>query len=148
MKTDLENNKIKSGFAAPNDYFDAVSETILSKWNGNYNSEIIPKNTGFDVPEDYFSNNEQKLIQTIIPTPVKVIPLKTTIIKVISIAAVLLLTIISPLFYNVSEAKKSELATMDYLEKNTDELSVYEIGVLLDNEDISELENELIYNDL
>ncbi len=148
MKTDLENNKLKSGFKTPDDYFDNLSDTILSKWNGTYNSEIIPKKTGFSFPDDYFSKNESKLIESILPQKTKVISLKTTILKVTSIAAVLLITIISPLFYNASETKKTEMAAMNYLELNSEELSVYEIGQLLENEDISELENELIYNDL
>lgn len=148
MKTDLENNKIKSGFKAPDDYFDNLSDDILSKWNGTYDSNTIPKNTGFSIPEDYFASNETKLLNTIVPKEVKVISLRTKILKVISIAAVLLLTIMSPLFYNNIETKKSELAALSYLEINSDELSVYEIGVLLENEEISELENELIYNEL
>lgn len=148
MKTDLENNRIKSGFKAPDDYFDNLSATILSKWNGTYDSNIIPKSAGFSIPEDYFSNNESKLIETIVPKVGKVISLRTKILKVTSIAAVLLFTIMSPLFYNSIETKKSELAALSYLEMNADELSVYEIGVLLENEEISELENELIYNEL
>ena len=31
---------------------------------------------------------------------------------------------------------------------HSEELGIYEVGSMLDNEDLAELENELIYNDL
>jgi hypothetical protein len=76
-----------------------------------------------------------------------VIFVKTTIPEKRS-AAVILLTIIGSILYNTAETKNNESAEMSYLEMHSDEISVYEVGALLDNKEIIELENELIYNNL
>ena len=68
--------------------------------------------------------------------------------KVSGIAAVILLTIISSILYNTAETKNNESAEMSYLQLHSEEVSVYEVGALLDNKEIIELENELIYNNL
>ena len=60
MKTELENNKITNGFITPNDYFDNLSDRIIEKINGEASSNLIPKTSGFSVPEDYFVKNEAK----------------------------------------------------------------------------------------
>ena len=148
MKTNLENKKVTSGFTTPDNYFEELPATILSKWNGAYNSSIIPSKTGFSVPENYFSENEGKLMDLIPHKNSKVISIKPKLYWVTSMAAVLLITIMLPFFYNSTEITKTELATQDYLEVHKDELSDYEVGVLLDNEDLESLENELIYNNL
>lgn len=148
MKTDLENSKIKSGFTTPADYFDTLSDQVFERLSGDVNTSSFPEVTGFIVPEDYFAKNEVKLLRKINQPQTKVISLKATLYKVSGIAAVLLLTIVSPMFYHSMEIKKNELAEMNYLEMNADELGIYEVGSLLDNEDITELENELVYNDL
>jgi hypothetical protein len=148
MKTDLENNKIKNGFTTPSDYFDTLSDKLFEKINGEVNSSFIPETSGFIVPDNYFAKNEAILLNKIKESETKVISLKTALYKVSGIAAVLLLTIVSPLHYNSVETKKNELAEMSYLEMHSEDLGIYEVGSLLDNEDISELENELIYNDL
>lgn len=148
MKTELENNKIKSGFTTPTDYFDNFSNQIIERISGDVNTSSLPESNGFIVPENYFSINEAKLLRKINQPKTKVISLKATLYKVSGIAAVLLLTILSPMFYNSIETKKNELAEMNYLEIHSDEMGIYEVGSLLDNEDISELENELVYNDL
>lgn len=146
MKTELENSKIKTGFSTPTDYFDTLSDRLIEKLDGELPLEFLPKTSGFVVPENYFAKNETKILQN--STTTKVISLKTSFYKVTSIAAVLLLTIISPILYNSIESKNNELAEISYLEMHAEELSIYEVGSMLDNEDLSELENELIYNDL
>ena len=148
MKTDLENNKIKNGFATPTDYFDTLSAKKKKKINGEVNTTLLPETSGFIVPENYFEKNEVDLLIKINHTKTKVIRLKATLYKVSGIAAVLLLTIVSPMFYNSVETKKNELAEISYLEMHSEELGIYEVGSMLDNEDLAELENELIYNDL
>lgn len=146
MKTELENSKIKTGFSTPTDYFDTLSDRLIEKLDGELPLEFLPKTSGFVVPENYFAKNETKILQN--STTTKVISLKTSFYKVTSIAAVLLLTIVSPILYNSIESKNNELAEISYLEMHAEELSIYEVGSMLDNEDLSELENELIYNDL
>ena len=148
MNTDLENNKIKNGFTTPTDYFDTLSDRLFEKINGEVNSSLLPVTSGFIVPENYFEKNEVELLSKINHTKTKVIRLKATLYKVSGIAAVLLLTIVSPMFYNSVETKKNELAEISYLEMHSEELGIYEVGSMLDNEDLTELENELIYNDL
>ena len=148
MKTDLENNKIKNGFTTPADYFDTLSDRIFEKINGEVCSNLLPETSGFIVPENYFEKNEIELLSKINHSKTKVIRLKATLYKVSGIAAVLLLTIVSPMFYNSVETKKNELAEISYLEMHSEELGIYEVGSMLDNEDLAELENELIYNDL
>ncbi|NHM02043.1 hypothetical protein [Flavobacterium difficile] len=146
MKTELENSKIKTGFSTPTDYFDTLSDRLIEKLDGELHLEFLPKTSGFVVPENYFAKNETKILQN--STTTKVIRLKSSVYKVTSIAAVLLLTIVSPILYNSIESKNNELAEISYLEMHAEELSIYEVGSMLDNEDLSELENELIYNDL
>lgn len=148
MKTQLENNKIKSGFTAPNNYFDDLSDKIVEKINGEVTTNLIPKVSGFVAPEDFFVKNEVKLLTRIKYTESKVISLKHTLYKVSGIAAVLLLTIISPMLYNSSETKNIELLEMSYLQMHSEELSVYEVGTMLEEKELIELENELIYNNL
>lgn len=148
MKTDLENNKIKNGFTTPTDYFDNLSDRLFEKINGEVNSSSLPETSGFIVPKNYFDKNEAVLLSKINHSKTKVIHLKATLYKVSGIAAVLLLTIVSPMLYNSVETRKNELAEMNYLEMHSEELGIYEVGSMLDNEDLVELENELIYNDL
>lgn len=148
MNTDLENNKIKNGFTTPTDYFDTLSNRIFEKISGDVNTTSIPEVAGFIVPDNYFINNEERLLSRINQSKVKVISLKATLYKVSGIAAILLLTIVSPMLYNSVETKNNELAEMKYLEIHSDELGIYEVGSMLDNEDLVELENELVYNDL
>jgi hypothetical protein len=148
MKTELENNKIISGFISPNDYFDNLSDKIVEKINGEVTTNLIPKVSGFVAPEDFFVKNEIKLLTRIKHIESKVISLKHTLYKVSGIAAVLLITIISPMLYNSSETNNIELVEMSYLQMHSEELSVYEVGTMLEEKELIELENELIYNNL
>jgi purine-nucleoside phosphorylase len=148
MKTELENNKITNGFTTPKDYFDTLSNKIDEKINGEVNTQSIPKRSGFIVPEDFFVKNEAKLLARINSTEAKVVSLKHTLYKVSGIAAVLLLTIVSPMLYNSAETKNNELVEMSYLQLHSEELSVYEVGSMLEEKELIELENELIYNNL
>ena len=148
MNKIVENNKIKTGFKVPENYFENLSSELFSKCDGDFHSSILPKKSGFIVPEDYFSENENKLFQLINNKKVKIISLKPKLYWITSIAAILLIVIMLPLFYHTEEITKTEWATQNYLELQKDELSEYEVGVMLDNEDIESLENELIYNNL
>jgi hypothetical protein len=148
MKTELENNKITNGFTIPSNYFETFSNELFEKINGEVITQSLPKSTGFIVPEDYFETNEAVVLKTIQSNQSKIINLKSTIYKVSGIAAVLLLTIISPMLYNSVEIKNNELVEMSYLELHSNELSVYEVGSMLDDKELIELENELIYNNL
>jgi uncharacterized Fe-S cluster-containing MiaB family protein len=52
------------------------------------------------------------------------------------------------MLYNSVEIKNNELVEMSYLQLHSEELSVYEVGSMLDDKELIELENELIYNNL
>lgn len=148
MKTELESTKITNGFITPINYFETFSNEIIGKINGEATSTSIPKTLGFIVPEDFFVFNEAKLLTSIKNPESKVINLKSVFYKVSGIAAVILLTIIGSISYNTAETKNNESTEMSYLEMHSEEISVYEVGALLDNKEIIELENELIYNNL
>lgn len=148
MKTELENTKITNGFITPINYFETLSNEIIGKINGEATSTSIPKIPGFIVPEEFFVLNEAKLLTSIKNREPKVINLKSVFYKVSGIAAVILLTIIGSISYNTAETKNNESAEMSYLQLHSEEVSVYEVGALLDNKEIIELENELIYNNL
>jgi hypothetical protein len=148
MKTELENNKITNGFTIPSNYFETFSNELFEKINGEVITQSLPKSAGFIVPENYFKTNEAEVLKTIQSNQSKIINLKSTFYKVSGIAAVLLLSITSPLLYTSNEVKNTELAEMSYLELHSNELSVYEVGSMLDDKEIIELENELIYNNL
>jgi hypothetical protein len=148
MKTNLENNKITNGFTAPLDYFDTFSDRLFEKTSGEVNTTLLPETSGFIAPDNYFEKNEAIVWNKLNHSKIKVISLKATLYKVSGIAAILLLTIVSPMLYNSVETNKNEIAEMNYLEMQSEELSIYEVGSMLDSKDLSELENELIYNDL
>jgi purine-nucleoside phosphorylase len=148
MKTELENTKITNGFITPNDYFDTLSNQIVEKINGEATSNLIPKKSGFILSEDFFVKNEAKLLTRINFTEAKVVSLKHMLYKVSGIAAVLLLTIISPMLYHSAETKNNELVEISYLQLHSEELSVYEVGSMLEDKELIDLENELIYNNL
>lgn len=148
MKTELKNTIITSGFTTPLDYFDDLSDKIVEKITGEAATDLIPKTSGFIVPENFFVKNEDKLITIINYSKAKVVSIKYTLYKVIGIAAVLLLTIVSPLLYLSAETKDNEFVEMSYLQLHSEELSVYEVGSMLEEKEIIELENELIYNNL
>ncbi len=148
MKTELENNKITKGFTIPSNYFEAFSNELFEKINGEVITQSLPKSTGFIVPEDFFVKNEAKLLARINYTEAKVVSLKHTLYKVSGIAAVLILTIVSPMLYNSAETKNNEFVEMSYLQLHSEELSVYEVGSMLEDKELIELENELIYNNL
>ena len=57
------------------------------------------------VPEDYFSENENKLFQLIDNKKVKIISLKPKLYWITSIA-ILLIVIMLPLFYHTEEINK------------------------------------------
>ena len=47
MKTELENNKITKGFTIPSNYFEAFSNELFEKINGEAITQSLPKSTGF-----------------------------------------------------------------------------------------------------
>jgi hypothetical protein len=136
----LENN-IKSGFTTPNSYFEDLESKIMNK--------ITLPDSGFKVPNNYFEDNSKKLENLIHKNQTPVIQMKSNRYWITGIAAVFLLSIISPMFYNQSKTNEiSESTEIAYLDFHSDDINEVELIEYLDEQSIEELENELIYNNL
>ncbi|MFD2890489.1 hypothetical protein ACFS5J_00460 [Flavobacterium chuncheonense] len=102
--------------------------------------------TGFKVPDNYFENFEAKMLTQISAKETKVVSIfHRKQLWISSIAAVLLVIIALPVYFNL--AKKSSLdenALEYYL---TNEYSTYELVDKLSDEDISNLESAITIND-
>ena len=103
-------------------------------------------NTGFEIPDDYFEQFESKMMQQLPKENVKVVSLfHRKQLWISSIAAVLLVMIAIPVYFNMKGATTLETATLEnYL---STEYSTYEIVDKLSNEDITALENDLSLSD-
>ncbi|CAM3859261.1 MULTISPECIES: hypothetical protein [Flavobacterium] len=103
-------------------------------------------NTGFEIPDDYFEQFEAKMMQQLPKENVKVVSLfHRKQLWISSIAAVLLVMIAIPVYFNMKGATTLETATLEnYL---STEYSTYEIVDKLSNEDITALENDLSLSD-
>ncbi|WP_445711261.1 hypothetical protein [Flavobacterium sp.] len=103
-------------------------------------------NTGFEIPDNYFEQFEAKMMQQLPKENVKVVSLfHRKQLWISSIAAVLLVMIAIPVYFNMKGATTLETATLEnYL---SIEYSTYEIVDKLSNEDITALENDLSISD-
>jgi hypothetical protein len=103
-------------------------------------------NTGFEIPDNYFEQFEAKIMQQLPKENVKVVSLfHRKQLWISSIAAVLLVMIAIPVYFNMKGATILETATLEnYL---STEYSTYEIVDKLSNEDITALENDLSISD-
>ena len=141
----LDDN-IKPNFKTPENYFANLESNIFARLNFEENN--LPKiSSGFNVPELFFEENAKKLEDLIPAKDVKVISFKPNYKKIISIAAILVFSILAPMFYEKQEITPTE-NELTYLEIHPEELNETEIAMYLDEKDITELENELIYNEL
>ena len=92
MNRELENsvnyisNKTqkKSGFSAPENYFDSVEDSLFSKLS----EQKFPSKSGHSIPEKYFENIDEVIFSKIeFPKTPKVISIRSRIIKYIPTAA-------------------------------------------------------------
>lgn len=145
MNTNLENNKFKTGFKIPEGYFENFDNKLFNLID---KSELsIKENHGFILTDNYFEKSKIQLYQ-IIDNNSKVVQLKPKLIKILSWAAIITLSILSPMIYDNLKNDSNIWNTEKYLELSTDEISEYEMSNFLSDEDINSLENELVYNDL
>ena len=77
--------QIKSGFSAPENYFDSVEDSVFSK----ITEQSLSKESAFTAPKGYFNHFEDSLFTKInFPKKeIKVISLKSRLLKVIPAAA-------------------------------------------------------------
>lgn len=145
MNTNLENNKFKTGFKIPEGYFENFDNKLFNLID---KSELsIKENHGFILTDNYFEKSKIQLYQ-IIDNNSKVVQLKPKLFKILSWAAIITLSILSPMIYDNLKNDSNIWNTEKYLELSTDEISEYEMSNFLSDEDINSLENELVYNDL
>ncbi len=146
---EIINNKMQSGFKAPEGYFDNFEENLFDPQK---KSELPKLNHGFVVPDNYFEsfennlfqkieNNNNNKVQDFIDKPV--ISLKSRRIIITAIAAVLLLFITSPFIINSQKEEVLNIET-SYFSLNEDEITDVELVAFLDESQITELETELL----
>lgn len=113
----------------------------------DFNLNTKPKiKTGFQIPDHYFEQFETKMMEQLPKKEVKVISLfHKKQVWISSIAAILLVMIAIPIYFNMAKTNTLETATLEtYL---INEYSTYDIVDKLTNEDIMALENDLSLND-
>lgn len=141
-------NQINSGFKIPKNYFESFSKRLEDELQAIIFKKQITNRTVFLVPERYFETFENRILTKLEPKQTLVFSLKINKYLVSGIAALFLAAIMFPVFYHTEEIKETHEAAKDYLEIHADELSTYEVGVLLQDSEIEDLENELIYNNI
>ena len=117
----------------------------------NFNLENKDKiTTGFTVPEHYFEEFESKMMQQISTqkTAVKEVKVVSLFYKkqvwMSSIAALILLAIAIPAYFNMAKENNIESHSIENYLANQQHLSENEIIEHLSEEDINALENSLI----
>lgn len=106
--------------------------------------------TGFTVPEDYFEQFEAKMMQQISTqkTAVKEVKVVSLFYRkqvwMSSIAALILLAIAIPVYFNMAKENNIESHSIENYLANQQHLSENEIIEHLSEEDINALENSLI----
>ncbi|WMW78822.1 hypothetical protein RF683_05095 [Flavobacterium sp. 20NA77.7] len=139
---------IKQGFKIPDNYFETFSTRLEAKLDTDSILEYAPSTAGFNVPDAYFTDFETRLYSKLQPKETPIFKLSVNKYWVSGIAALFLLSIMLPIFYHTQEVKQTNEAAKEYLEIHADELSTYEVGILLQDSEIEDLENELIYNNI
>ncbi|NJM80419.1 MAG: hypothetical protein HC854_13855 [Flavobacterium sp.] len=123
----------------------------------DFNLNNKPKiKTGFQIPNNYFEQFEAKIMEQLPKKEVKIVSLfhrKQVLIS--SIAAVLLVMIAIPIYFNNTKTNTLERATLETATLETatletylaNEYSTYDIIDKLTTDDIMALENDLSLND-
>jgi len=139
----MSNNKLnkinKTGFKTPDDYFESLEDTIMSKL---HNDKVLKdiKDSGYKVPDTYFKSLEDTIIAKLPNNkPTKVISFfsKRNIAFISSIAAVIM--IMFGIFYNTTNDNFDSLDT-DLVETylQNQDLNTYELAALFTEEELTE----------
>lgn len=133
-----------SGFDVPKGYFDSVEDEFSIRLK----EENLPGTSGYKVPDGYFESLEDKILSQVTDKPEgKVIPLRTRILRVASVAAVFVFIFIS--IWN--NAKNEEDLTSDeiasWIEVNISDIDLNDIYNELD-EDVEFMEVDLLENSI
>jgi len=138
MKLNLNNIK-NTGFKTPDNYFDAIEDTIMSAINQEC-SLNLSKETGFKTPDNYFGDIEDVIINKIeTKNTTKVIPLfsRRNLIYASSIAAAVLLLFNLSIFDKEITWDSLDIQTVENYILNED-IDSYEIAALLFENDLTE----------
>jgi hypothetical protein len=128
----------------PKNYFEEFEERLFSKLS----EDIIPKETGFSVPEGYFNTLENKIATKVENTDnnKKVISLfsRKTLLYAASIAAVSILIFSLINSYNsIVTINEIDISSIEsYIEEGSLDYNSQDITALLSNEDLSQLSTE------
>jgi len=139
------NNKhTKTGFKAPDNYFDSFEEKLLNQLSIETENNLIDK-TGFKVPKDYFDTLEKDLLKKIEKPETKVISLfnKKKLYYVASVAAILIFSffIINPTYSDPITFDDIEYASIEeYINTENLNISAIELADLYEVE-TNELDN-------
>lgn len=128
-------DNIKTGFTIPENYFTDIEDDFSSKLI----EDKFPRHNGFEITKAYFESVENNIIEKTIHKKGKLINFKTRKIKLIYVAAsiVLLLFIGSNFIYNTNTELSSD-EIISWLDMNINTIS---------NDDIPIALTELNFND-
>ena len=136
MKKDKLHNIKKTGFNAPENYFDSFEENLMSRLNSKKSISNI-EDTGFTVPDGYFKSLDDEIFNKIKDdeTPVISLSFRKPLYYIAGIAASIIL--ILAIFVNKPfEDEISAEMVETYLENR--DLSSYELAELLADSDLLE----------
>lgn len=105
--------------------------------------------SGFKVPENYFEQFEAKMMAQIpVEKETKVVSLfYKKQVWISSIAAVLLLAIAIPVYFNMAKENNLDAGTIEVYLSQQQGIGITELSKHLTDEDIAELENNLSINE-
>jgi len=105
--------------------------------------------SGFKVPENYFEQFEAKMMAQIpVEKETKVVSLfHRKQVWISSIAAVLLLAIAIPVYFNMAKENNLDAGTIEVYLSQQQGIGITELSKHLTDEDIAELENNLSINE-
>ena len=106
--------------------------------------------SGFKVPENYFEQFEAKMMEQISKEKeTKVVSLfYRKQVWISSIAAVLLLAIAIPIYFNMAKENNLDAGTIEVYLSQQQGIGITELSKHLTDEDIAELENNLSLNEV
>jgi len=147
LKSVLQNS---TGFSVPKDYFDTAED----RFSSFLIEKELPEETGFFVPENYFQTVEKSILRkTGLKKEVKIISLKSKLLKYIPVAAVASLALfLSINYFTSSTSSEINFDTLEqtdienWIVENSNELSDKDFVAILHSE-ISN-ENDFAITDL
>lgn len=132
---------IKTGFTIPENYFWDIEDDFSSKLIENK----LPKHNGFEITKAYFESVENNIIEKTIHKKGKLINFKSRKIKLISIAAsiVLLLFFGSNFIFNTNTELSSE-EIISWLDMNVNSFSYDDIAFVLTDLNVNNINPYLV----